>query len=274
MKKTVVFFTNCQGEFIYNNFLQSIPFFNDYDVTFIPNYIPEKIDRNIISKSDIFIYQPVNNYTVNATEKDNLILLLKPECIKICFPSVYIDIWPFYNENGKYCGGNVMLDFKSLGYTLDELLQMYNSDTFSFDLKNRFNKSLTYLKQREEYCDIKISSFINENYKKYRLFTTQMHPNGIIGSYLAKEICNHLNVDFPNIDIFLQEEITVEKEHIGFDNDGKKVDFTKLRESRYMTKELDLEYKVDDNNNYYYSLIMFLYNNPSSIKYKNIYNGI
>jgi hypothetical protein len=111
----------------------------------------------------------------------------------------------------------------------------------------------------DNYCDIKISDFILKNYKKYRLFDTQNHPNGIIISYIAKEICRILNVDFfPDIDIFSQENIHVMS--------------LSWYDSIYMKKELDLQYIGhdinDDSKNHYRDLIVKIFNNVSLIKYK------
>ena len=266
----IVFFTNCQGKFIYDNYLKNIKKLNNYQVIFIRNYINDindindininiNINKKYIQDCDIFIYQPVNNYTVNFDQKvdQNLLILLKTSCIKICFPSIYIDIWPLYKERDLYYGGHIIDEYKKIGYSIDKILNMYDTEDLCFDLKNRFNKSLQYLKNKEDnYCNIKVSDFISTNYKKYRLFDTQNHPNGIIGSYIAKEICNILNIEFPIIDFFSQQNINILQ--------------LKNIDSPYMEKELNLSFiQIDTTSaNYYKNLIIQLYNNPTLIKYK------
>ena len=254
---SIVLFTNCQGPVIYNNYLRHLDFFTKHKLIWVPNYVtPITIeDKNHISDSDIFIYQPVNNYTVNVNAEDDLVSLLKPSCIKICFPSLYIDMWPLYEEGGLYCGGNVINDYINMGYSIDKILHMYNNKEICFDLHNRINKSLQYLKNKEDnYCNIKVSNFIYANYKTHKLFDTQNHPNGIIMSYVAKEISKFLNVEFPDIDFFLQKDVHVIS--------------LQWPDSLYMKTELELEFIIDDNQEHYRNLIIMLYNNTSLIKYK------
>ena len=250
----VVFFTNCQGNFIYKNWLKNISFFENTECVFIHNYncSLNNNDINYFKQCDILIYQPVDKYTLN--ENDIIISLLKPNCIKICFPSIYVDMWPIYEENNMYVGGTVINEYKKK-YNLDKILELYDNQEFCFNLQNRFDTSLQYLQNKEDnYCNIKISNFIVTNYRKYKMFDTQNHPNGIIGSYIANEICKHLNITFTDIDFFSQG-------HIGIGD-------VYWRDSLYMKNELNLEFIFNDDKIHYRNLIIKLYNNPELIKIK------
>lgn len=192
LEKYLVFFTNCQGKFIYDNYLSKIDFFNNYKIRFVRNYNIQDIDYDTIYKADIFIYQPVNEYTIDSDLNDNkkyLIPLLKKNCIKIAFPCLYADIFPLYDEVG-IVGGDIIENYKNLGFSLNKILELFDKNELFFNQEKRFNKSLEYLITRETFCNIKVSDFILKYYKDYRLFDTQNHPNGILGSYVAKEICN------------------------------------------------------------------------------------
>lgn len=255
---SIVFFTDCQGSLIYENYLRNTFFFKHGSYKSIRYFNIHNIDTKSIKECDLFIYEPVNKYTIKTN--DSLLNLLKPSCIKICIPSCFIDMWPLYEEGRGFYGGEIVNKYKNLGYELDEIINMYDTGKLCFDLENRFHMSLKCMKLTEDnYCDIKISDFILKNYKKYRLFDTQNHPNGIIISYIAKEICRILNVDFfPDIDIFSQENIHVMS--------------LSWYDSIYMKKELDLQYIGDDINddskNHYRDLIVKIFNNTSLIKYK------
>lgn len=244
----IAFFTNCQGEFIYKNWLQDLEPFRSGTNVFVPNYGPDLTDlhKRAIRECDVFIYQPTNKYTIGENSEDDLLATLKPSCIRICFPSLYISIWPLYEEHGKYIGRDVIEGYKCLGYSLGQILYMYDAGELHFNLQNRFQKSWEHLKKREDlYCNIKVADFILGHYKTHRLFDTQNHPNGVIGSYVAKEICRSLHAPFPPIDIFSQQDI-----HI---------DHPAWMDNRYMRAELGLEFISDDEYGNYRVIIIDIY---------------
>ena len=163
--KNLVFFTNCQGKFIYDNYLSKIDFFNNCEVTFVRNFNIQDIDYDIIYKADMFIYQPVNEYTIGSDKnKKYLIPLLKKDCIKISFPCLYADIFPLYDEGG-IVGGDIIEKYKNLGFSLDKILELFDNDELFFNQEKRFKKSLEYLMTREKFCNIKVSDFILKYYK-------------------------------------------------------------------------------------------------------------
>lgn len=57
------------------------------------------------------------------------------------------------------------------------------------------------LKENEKTTDIKVTDFILENYKKYRLFLSKDHPTSIIFIYCANKILEHLNLEKLNLDL-------------------------------------------------------------------------
>jgi hypothetical protein len=258
--KEVIFYGNCQVQFIYENWLKYTNYFKDCNINILLfheintrflNYI------DLFKQCDIIIYQPISekHNLANTQNKENGILqYLKDNCIKICFPSIYLDIWPFYEEGGKYIGGYTIDKYRNL-YTIQEILQLYDTNMFEFELKTRFDKCIEYMKKKEKlYCDIIVSDFIVTNYKKTPLFTTQNHPNGIIGLFVAKEICKILDIDISNIE--------------DFNNTDKLIHPNKWNYSRYMKKELELEYDIIDNDFHYKYLLIQLYKYPNIIKYK------
>jgi hypothetical protein len=254
----ILFYTTCQGEFIYNNWLKKMEFFKNYDYKHFPNFLNKDYiyHTNEIRECDIFIYQPTEKYT---TGENNILLLLKPTCIKICIPYMYIELWPIFEEDGKYVGGEIIQKYKDDGYDLNSILEKYDNGNLFFDLENRFEKSIKYLKSKEEkYCDIKVSDFICINYKKYRLFNTQNHITGIIGAYIAYKICDFLEIQAFDIDIFTQDYLNIGQ---------------KWEDSFYMKSELNLKFtKINEGYSYYRDLIIKIYNDPTIIKIKGNYN--
>ena len=243
----ILFFTNCQGSLIWEHYLQNHEYFKDYTYKCIDNWLTKTIDTDSFKTCDIFVYQPMSKYTIS--EYDNVLNLLKPECIKICFPSIYLDIWPLYPQGDKIIGSYTITNLKDLGYSLETLLILYDNGLFSFDLKNRFKKSFDYLKEREDkYCNIKVSQFILDNYKKYELADTQNHITGILLSFTANQICDFLKITRSRENIFL---------------DTFHVNAMRWPNSIYSIKELEIEYINENYHDYYKDYIKRIYSSTT-----------
>ena len=114
-------YTNCQGKAIYEEFLSKMSYFSGWKFTFLENYSMIKgrseLNKDVIGDFDIFLFQPVdvNHGQYSTLSDDGILRLLKPSCIRISFPSIYADIWPIYEENGGYYGGDAILKLKQEG---------------------------------------------------------------------------------------------------------------------------------------------------------------
>jgi hypothetical protein len=257
--KSLVIYTNCQGDFIYNSFLKDIEFFKNLHIVYIQNYKDELTYNDIecIKKADIFIYQPVSvKNGIKTTENENGVLqFVKQDCVRICFPSLYLDMWPIYEETGPYVGGDTIDVYENQGMVIEEILELYDTNRYNFNLQNRVNYSIEYMRRKEEsFCNIKVVDFIEENYKKWKLFDTQNHPNGIVGLYVAKQICHLLGVKEPYINEFTCQHISV----IPF----------KWPDSRYIKQELRVEFPQEDDSQFYKNKLFAVYKQPHRKKYK------
>lgn len=96
------------------------------------------------------------------------------------------------------------MELKEKGVSLGTISEMYNSGELFFNLKNRFMKSMDYMKRKEVYCDIVVSDFIIEHIRNQRLFDTQNHPNGIVLAFVANKILSILGIEF-EYDIFKEK---------------------------------------------------------------------
>jgi len=255
-------YTNCQGEFIHRLFLSRISFFRDWTIVYLKNYkaIADKmiIDKNDLQAFDIFLYQPVSEkHGIYSTlNEDGILSMLRPDCLRISFPSLYTDMWPIYENNGYYYGADIILKYKAMGMSLDTILQLYDNNILSFNLKERFEGSLNYLISRESQCTIQsLSNYISNNMKYRPIFYTQNHPSIEILDFLTQEICKsiqgHLGVSF-DTDIKYNDDDIMSIKGYGI-----------CEGSRFITSELGLEYTVDDNSEYYKNLIVIIYNCPS-----------
>lgn len=260
----VVIFTNCQGRAIYENWLRpvltSVGSSGELHVTTVDagSDSHQELLAALSAGCDIFIYQPVSGITA-VTDGSGPFALLSPTCKRICFPSIYYDGWPLYFEKGLVVGGGVIQEYRELGRTLDELLDAFERGALCFRLADRVRASTAYMRERERaFCNIVVSDFIDAHARRFRLFDTQNHPNGIILCHVAKQICAQLGLQL-TVDEFTQGHI-----HLG-------TPIVCWPWSDYIQLELGLEYgrgeipcgKMD-----YSRVIAAVYNKTALIKYK------
>jgi hypothetical protein len=261
-------YTNCQGKAIYEEFLSKMTYFSGWTFTFLENYSIIKdrreLNKNIIGDFDIFLFQPVDiKHGVYSTLSDKGILsLLKPSCLPVSFPSVYADIWPIYEENGGYYGGEAILKLKDQGKTIEDILKLFDTKMIDFQLKERSNVSLEYMQIREQSCTIKsISSYIKDNIQKTRLFYTQNHPTEDFIAFIAGEICNYIEL---SLGIQLRDEIEYGSSFI--------MDHGVIEDSIYSFTELGLEYMSGHyEEDTLKTFIQEIYTNPRCLWIRTIY---
>jgi hypothetical protein len=259
---TLGIYTNCQGGVINDLFLSKMPFFSDWTIIYLLNYrMIEDIvalNENELQKCDVFLYQPISeNHGVYSTlNEDGILGMLRPDCLRISFPSLYLDFWPIYEDGGYYYGAEDIVRYKNLGHTLEDILKMYQENALSFNLKQRFEDSLAYMISREKHCTIKtLSTYIRENSKTELLFDTQNHPKAKVLYFLTQEICkgikDHYNTEFSSI--------------VDYDPDALQ-EYGHYEHSKYMNSELGIDYITYDHYEYYSELITHIYMNPEITK--------
>lgn len=263
--RTLGIYTNCQGRFINELFLSNIPYFTSWTIVYLENFSMiakgESIKRETLESFDVFLYQPVSEkHGIYSTLNETGILgMLRSDCLRISFPSLYVDMWPIYEDTGFYYGGNTILQYKESGFSLDSIHQLYDNNVISFQLKERYEKSLNYLILREANCTIKtMSAYIDKQKDTEPIFHTQNHPTPKTLYFLLGEICKCIQLHFGetfdfSIDSYDQEYIKINGQ---------------WKDSRYMKSELGLQY-VEDNSEYYKQLITLIYYRSSIVKTRN-----
>lgn len=211
--QNIVIYSNCQGKGISYFLKKVIP---ESKITIIENYDiiknNKEINKDILQKADIFIYQPIsenhNKYSTSINIKNNILNHLKPECKKIAFPYIYNDsLWIIippaiidnyignYNESNKYINTLPIEKLKSEGKTIDEIIELYKNNAIDFNYKERFDNSIKILKEKEQLCDVIVSDYIEENIKNEKLFFTQNHPTTSIFIHCVNQILDLLKID-------------------------------------------------------------------------------
>lgn len=170
--------------------------------------------ERVCKEVDLFIYQPVREGYRGYLEfgTNYLKSLLKPEAVAISFPSLYFKgynpemvylresnsrdllISPF----GGYHNRNIF-DMFLKGYNKRDIVnflserQAISKSYISKEIETTFNE----LKSREEKfsVDIRISNYIEKNWKKKRLFWTFNHPSNELLIYIADSILQRVCID-------------------------------------------------------------------------------
>jgi hypothetical protein len=232
---------NCQG-MIFAAFLNNNPGFNK-QYQYIPlnacNLIKDtEVDDfidNTVKKLDLFIYIPISDdYRNDYKFSSNFFLSqLRPDCIKISFPSLYFYVYDrqmtyLTDEQGnrvnvphEYHDKILIKMFMTYRHLKnEEIYQKYiefihNSENFSkTELQEAAISNYKELKRRENLLVndernnfvLRIADFINENYQNTRLFYSLNHPSRYIYLHLREQLFRYLQIETneadanPNLD--------------------------------------------------------------------------
>jgi hypothetical protein len=215
MKKKVIIYSNCQGRCIRDILLKHTTFSEKYDInncTLIQNY--EVIFRNevlpsdeVFKSADLFIYQPISNERgIYSTE--HILKKLKDTCIKISFPYIYnYALWEILlirdgeDKLGKRIQNDLIINhepitkLKEEGISFEIIEKSIRDGTFDFKFKERYEKTMSILRLKEEDCTIKVGDFIDANVIKHKLFFTPSHPTVYLIRYVTEKLLEILNLD-------------------------------------------------------------------------------
>lgn len=202
----IAIYANCQSKALINTLIENTIIKNEY------NFLPIKPVQllkvadiaDVIHKAsiaDIFIYQPIKKTDHRPMELTSKFLIekLKKKAIPISFPSIYFDgYFPHLSTlNGEKSVLNLVHDYIiahafQLGLSLENTFRLIQSSTlYPKQLSTQlYSDSINNLIAREtaENIDITVSSFIKQNYKKFRLFNQFNHPTSKIFTYVTREI--------------------------------------------------------------------------------------
>ena len=230
MKKKYTIYGNCQGQAL-ARFLNASDSFNmqyQYIKTkSVQNISSKDLDtfiKEIIPVVDLLIYQPVSTtYKNNPKYSSNYIVEnLNSQARSLSFPSCYFRGYhPELVSLKSYAAGiqpskseikldvnsqkvsslvhdiNIVQGFLEQKTPLEIKEQFLDQDFYTNSLLvNLLDLTFLSLQKRENNLnlDIKISGFIRDNYKNYRLFHSFNHPSNQIISYIAERIFECLDI--------------------------------------------------------------------------------
>ena len=215
----ITFYSTCQGEAICETLKKSLGDEHIYNVIRNYQFILEQcaLPINILEKTDIFIYQeigPSNGvYSTCNNIENNIVSYLPKICKKIIIPYVHASwLWGVIcalerdtttdsdniedrmETNNVYSNTQIIYELKKT-HSLHEILYMYDNFKIDFNFKDRMQKEMDILKNKEVTTDIKVCDFIQQNYTSINLFTTNNHPTGTLIIHMVKQILTILDIN-------------------------------------------------------------------------------
>lgn len=236
MKKCLVY-GNCQAMAL-RSFLSKHPNFTSfYEVIEIkPVHLLTQgdVDRleKTIAEIELFIHQPVSdNYKgIHQLSTNYIKSQLKSGCQTISFPVAYFTAYnpeitylknknniviskpfPFHDLN--------ILKLYAKGKSIDRTIEEIAGEAFysAEYLQENLSATLRNLAAREKSLEVKISAFIQENFRIKKLFHTFNHPSAVVLEYILNYILDLLGIQrekdffelFRNSDVLAQTSFSI-----------------------------------------------------------------
>lgn len=226
-KKKVIVYGNCHTRMIKAMLRSSSQFNEQYeiiDIEMIQNIKdPSYLKSDIFKQCDVFLHQSIrlNNRYGEEYASENIISRLKTGCRVISIPNVYhlpLCFFPQFSEKHELKKNGTTHFFrdeiidkisKGMFSRKKKIKEAYLSDTyFNHDeIKKAFLGFIDKVKRRESDWDIKVSDFINANYKEHQLFFDPNHPTNFYFGYVSNQLLRIiLNEPERRDEVFLVEE--------------------------------------------------------------------
>jgi hypothetical protein len=211
--KTFTIFANCQSTALAKTLLEHEEFSQKYQWIEIPavhelgNVDIEQVAK-VIQEVDLFLYQPVatSDHRLENATSAYMLNLLKDSAQALSFPSIYFDgYFPHLATLGQHKSVlNLVHDYfiaycYAKGISKANCVELIGSDEL-YDKrtsKKLLKATLSSLKWRERFSriDIRVSAYIEENYKNKRLFNQFNHPKRDLFVHLCQKILEKIDVD-------------------------------------------------------------------------------
>jgi hypothetical protein len=205
--KSCLLIGNCQMSGI-QECLKHTHFFKEYEVSQYANWellkSNERIPLLTLKNADLVIYQPLSDvhgcHSTNLHNPESFMHLLKEDCITVSFPRIHNNaLFPIFHKN------NSMIPMygcvKNKIDNVEQLVDLYVHNRIDFGFEERMLQNHKISLEKERDTDIKIADFIQSNVSKKKLFLTQDHPTSAVFQEVTRQLCDRLEIDFPDVDM-------------------------------------------------------------------------
>ncbi len=204
--KNILIYSNCQGKPIMVLLKRCFP---HNKIEHIPahTYIKEKkiLPGDLFRNCDIFIYQPIDEKYGQYSTDFILKNYVNEKAEKVSFPYIYFQgYFPSFaknTDNGSAPFQNMicrkMAAISQTGKSAKEICDALSAeDLFSRQkIEDTVEHTIKLLKEKERKTDIKISGFIEKNFRRTDLFSTPKHPTEYVMTDCVNQILMKLGAE-------------------------------------------------------------------------------
>lgn len=217
-RKISMIYGNCHMDVVRKYLFRSSEYLSEY-ITFVfpPIYDIEKsnidnIDESFLQEIDLLIYQRIertNQFGVKWNTED-MMQRLKQGCRTVSVPNTIF--YGYFPQEGHR--SNTILknqkNFRPM-FTGDKFIEreFYESGSISETIEiikkkdylsasvidKNLRKSIRMLELQDAWCDIKMTDYILENYKRIFLFTEPKHPINIFFKEMTQRILKYIEIN-------------------------------------------------------------------------------
>lgn len=192
--------------------------------------------KDILSRTKLFISQNIslNNSFDRRFSNEYWLKLMDEKVQYIRIPNLFLDI--YFPQGGKeqdpekepyvrniFPYNDAIIDeltnkkgFGGEGYTTDEIVEIIEMDDFFTDdflrwvIEYRFEQ----LREREKFCDIKMTDYIQERYLKEQIFYSRNHPTNKVLKEESLRILRYMGINGDIEEKVAIPELSVNQEFI------------------------------------------------------------
>lgn len=211
-KKIICISGNCVSETIPVILKTSEQFMNNYEIRELkPIYLVKTEEdtlsyKKAISECDAFFTIPIGGEKYKQMGLDTISIqekILKPDAklyrwVGPFFRGYFPEQFYLHDSNGNLIGAceglpspyhNKIIFFAYVNkLSIEQAYSLLCDETPKQNIEEITKQSIVELQNREKMCDICISDFIQEHYKKERLFWTINHPTKALISHICNQI--------------------------------------------------------------------------------------
>jgi len=154
--------------------------------------LPRLVPR-LFREADALLYHPISGAYEELSDS-TLVRLLKPNCKAVRYTGPHHGCWwpicPHFGEQP-------VVRYLEKGLTPDEIWVKFLEGTFDPLFEERFKLQMEWLRGYETANDVRLTGFIERNYRKAKLFLTDNHASFHLIAYIADKCMGALG--FPEM---------------------------------------------------------------------------
>jgi tetratricopeptide (TPR) repeat protein len=211
-KRRMLVYGNCQAGWLAQALQRNVEVAGDYEIVYLSDYSQIPADHPIHQPDFISTCTDAVWQTASGCKKPDFLAGLRTDCRQIRFPTLWLKLlWPTYAVDprnqpetefpwGRYpYGDRLVMKLLAEGVTPEDLPKRYvETDLNRIVNLDRFAEmSLAELRFNDRQSDVAITPFIENTFRRRKLFGTVNHPtflildriyHGVVGALLGNPV--------------------------------------------------------------------------------------